>query len=289
MLNVNPLAGARGQHSSNVRFARTDVWVRDINQVIDDAIARAQPTDGRVTLIGYSLGAFNVGRTLSAAPAVPKVDRVAFLSPFFGGPAEETPPPEGFATFPLTVSRIGTVGFLMPPGRDTVCTGHIVDGVREQRAAQILDQDPLAAGWGGNVAGQPSGLIRSPTFSSYGWNTDVAGRLTTPTLVMQGVDDIVLPGGVQNARSLYDALPASMTNKVLVEAGCASHDMVVEGCSGVRCMPESGAPYGGIPGRPWAGPHATLTAALIEWIEAGTFNGAGGGRFSVDDSGVVNG
>ena len=36
----NPLA-ARRAHSSNFRFARTDGWVRDIDQVIDDAIERA--------------------------------------------------------------------------------------------------------------------------------------------------------------------------------------------------------------------------------------------------------
>ena len=177
-----------------------------------------------------------------------------FLSPVFGGPTAETPPAEGFATFPLTVGRIEEGGFLMPPGRESVCTGHVVDGTRERRTAQILDQDPLAAGWGGDVAGQPSGLVRSPTFSSYGWNSDVAGQLTIPTLVMQGVDDVVLPGGAQSARSLYDALPTSMTNKALVEVGCASHDMVVEGCSGARCTPVSGTPYGGAPGQPWPAP-----------------------------------
>src|SRR5215207_4628319 len=61
----NPLAQRR-RHSSNIRFARTDVWVRDIDQVIDDAIERAQPTDGKVTLVGYSVGGQHVGRTLYA-------------------------------------------------------------------------------------------------------------------------------------------------------------------------------------------------------------------------------
>ena len=50
-----------------MRFANTDVWVRDIAQTIDDAITRAQPTDGKVTLVGYSLGALRVGRALYAA------------------------------------------------------------------------------------------------------------------------------------------------------------------------------------------------------------------------------
>ena len=112
LLKVNPLAGKRRAHSSSVRFARTDVWVRDIRQVIDDAIARAQPTDGKVTLVGYSLGAHRVGRTLyEANPVLPgspatvaKVNRAVFVSPFFGGPTEETPPPGGFVTFPLTLS-----------------------------------------------------------------------------------------------------------------------------------------------------------------------------------------
>ena len=61
LLNANPLGGTRREHSSNFRFARTDVWVRDIRQVIDDAIARAGPTGGTVTLIGYSLGALMLG------------------------------------------------------------------------------------------------------------------------------------------------------------------------------------------------------------------------------------
>jgi pimeloyl-ACP methyl ester carboxylesterase len=62
LLLSNPLDGQRQKHSSNVRFAGTDVWVRDIGQVIDDALAQAQPKDGKVTLIGYSLGAMRVGR-----------------------------------------------------------------------------------------------------------------------------------------------------------------------------------------------------------------------------------
>jgi hypothetical protein len=79
-----------------------------------------------------------------------------------------------------------------------------------------------------------------------------------------------------------------MTNKVLVQVECASHALPFEGCAGARCTPASGTPYGGKPGAPWAGPHATLKAALIEWIESGTFNGAASGRFVVDASGVAS-
>jgi hypothetical protein len=78
-----------------------------------------------------------------------------------------------------------------------------------------------------------------------------------------------------------------MTNKVLVQVECASHALPFEGCAGPRCTAAFGTPYGGTPGIPWAGPHSTLKAALIEWITRGTFNGAMSGRFVVDASGVA--
>ncbi len=65
LLLRNPLDGQRRSHSSDVRFARIDVWVRDIGQVIDDAIAQAQPAGGKVTLVGHSLGAVRAGRSLN--------------------------------------------------------------------------------------------------------------------------------------------------------------------------------------------------------------------------------
>ncbi|MFG3689590.1 hypothetical protein [Micromonospora sp. NPDC047740] len=79
-----------------------------------------------------------------------------------------------------------------------------------------------------------------------------------------------------------------VTNKVLVQVNCASHGLLWEGCSGHRCTPASGTPYGGTPGTPWAGPHSTLKAALIEWIKSGTFNGASNGQFTVNESGVAS-
>lgn len=50
----------------------------------------------------------------------------------------------------------------------------------------------------------------------------------------------------------------------------------------------SGTVYGGRPGEPWACPHATVKAALTEWIQRGTFNGASTGRFLANESGVAN-
>ena len=73
LLWVNPLGGQRRAHSSKFRFARTDVWVRDIDHVICDAIAKntvsypgADSDQRQVVLVGYSLGGQHVGRTLYA-------------------------------------------------------------------------------------------------------------------------------------------------------------------------------------------------------------------------------
>jgi pimeloyl-ACP methyl ester carboxylesterase len=291
---TNPLGGQRLPHTIAARFARTDVWVRDIRQVIEDAIARAQPTDGKVALVGYSLGPLRVGRALDAVKLpeiVQRVSRVAFLSPIFGGPAEETPPAGGFVTFPLSLTERSEVvdSDRMPnTERDAVCAGHRVEGGTDYAWAQLMDHDVVGRSWGGTDPADPAGVLRSPTFSAYGWNTDVAAQLIPPTLVMQGLDDTDIPGGTGNAPAIYHALPTSMTNKVLVQLDCATHAMMWEGCSNApRCSPASGIPYGGPPDRPWAGPHSTIKAALIEWITNGTFDGAGLGTSVVDASGVA--
>jgi pimeloyl-ACP methyl ester carboxylesterase len=298
LLLNNPLNGQRQKHSSNVRFAGTDVWVRDIGQVSDDAIAQAQPTDGKVTLIGYSLGAMRVGRALDAAKypgIVAKVNRAVFLSPFFfvapnvQAPTEEAAPPTGFVTLLTLLERSQFIAAdTLPPVRGAVCPGYEVAGRKDHQWAQLMADD-LGRDWGGSDNQNPAGLLRSPTFSSYGWNAAVAGQLIPPTLVMQGLDDAGTPVGSANAHAIYNALPASMSNKVLVQLDCATHGMMFEGCSNAaRCTPTSGTPYGGVPGQPWAGAHSTIQAALIEWITSTTFNGNPTGKFLVGSSGIAN-
>ncbi|MGW0391063.1 alpha/beta fold hydrolase [Streptomyces sp. NPDC003042] len=289
LLLNNPLDGQRRPHSSNHRFARTDVFVRDIRQVIDHAIARAKPSDGKVTLIGWSFGANYAARTLHTDPAFAKekVNRVVFHSSGFDTPTEEVTPPAGFTSFPTSLAtRMSIVsGPTMPPGRAEVCTGHRIPGTQEQLWGQMMEEDPLGSTWGGDSPTNPAGLNRSPTFSLYGWNAQVAGELTTtPSLVIHGTDDTVANPAWGPA--IYNSLGTS--DKVLVQVRCGSHLLHLAGCSGPRCIPESGTPYGGRPGRPWAGPHSTYQAALTEWIENGTFDGAANGHFVVNESGVAN-
>ncbi|MEV4437954.1 alpha/beta hydrolase [Streptomyces sp. NPDC049577] len=297
VLATNPLRGQRHAHSSNVRFGTTDVWARDIGQVVEDAVDRARPTDGKVTLLGYSLGGQRVARALypgnthvpNTGAVIAKVNRVVFLSSIFGGPTEDSQPPGGFVSFPLTVGERKGIdsGWAMPPSSEKDCTGHVVPGSPDQTWKQSMKEDVLGRDWGGTDASHPAGVQRSPTFSGYGWNAAVAGQLTAPTLVVHGLDDKVLPAS--NSTDIYGALPSSMSNKVLVQVRCASHQLLTEGCSGTRCKPPAHtAAYGQEPDTPWDGPHATLKAALIEWITKGTFNGKASGKFTIDTSGVAH-
>jgi pimeloyl-ACP methyl ester carboxylesterase len=296
LLLKNPLGRTRSAHSSDFRFGRTDVWVRDIRQVIDDAIARARPKDGKVTLVGYSLGGQHVARTLYAAnPVLPnsaaviaKVDRAVFASSVFGTPTEEVSPARGFTSFPTNLSTRSDIdgAWAMPAARDAACTGHVVPGSRQRMWTQTMAGDRLGSTWGGKDPKHPTGVSRAPTFSSYGWSAEVAHRQTTPSLVIDGLEDRTPLATPADSRTLYSSLGTA--HKVLVQVQCASHAMLWEGCSGPRCTPQSGTPYGGRPGRPWAGPRATVQAALIEWIRNGTFDHSANGRFTVNESGVAN-
>lgn len=281
LLNDRPLEQKRA-HSSNFHFARTDVWVRDIDQVIDDAIERARPTDRKVALVGYSVGGQHVGRTLYAGnllggelleerdKVIEKVSRVVFLNSIFvaNGPTEELDP-FGPPTFPLTLNDQKT----NPPknasddlwklSSEQQCDGRVIRGTQERLWTQTMEHETVGREWG------LTGLNRAPTFSGYGWNTAVAGQLSKPTLVMQGLNDGVLPTGPTTGEAIYNALTAA-PNKVLVRVQCASHALLWEGGP-----------------TPPAGPHATFKAALIEWIQKGTFRDASSGSFTLNASGGV--
>jgi pimeloyl-ACP methyl ester carboxylesterase len=297
MLFNNPLPRKRRAHSSKYRFARTDVWVRDIDQVIAFAIEEAKPTDGKVALVGYSLGGQQVGRTLYADnpnellenrdEVIEKVSRVVFLNSLFGGPTEE-PPGTDRPTFPLTLNdRSGSnVLWRMPTERverEAACPGHIIPGTQEEVWKQTMEHDTVGRRWGGNNPHDTDGLNRADVLRLRlePRSRGAAEHTHARHAGSQGHDRANRAGaGAAIYEALYEALPASTTNKVLVQVDCASHALLWEGCAGERCTPLSGTPYGGTPGAPWEGPHATFKAALIEWVKYGKFNGQENGSSS---------
>lgn len=297
-LGVNPLAGRRCQHSSGLRFARMDVWAEDVIRVIDDAIERAQPDNNKVVLFSHSLGGVRIARALYklGGDAVNKVQRVVFMSSLFDRlfnqngqeipaplPTEESPQADSSTTFPMALSGRGLV---QPPPQDPPgCGGKTIPGLADDVWEQVMQNDLLGRNWGGDDPLNPTGLLRAPTFSSYGWNIAVAETFTIPTLVLHGLNEDVSPPS--NSDHIFDAL-THVTDKLLVQMKCTGHNMFWEGCAGARCddrAPHT-KPYGGH-SQKWAGPYSTVNAALIEWVKHGTFNGAQSGRFVINESGVV--
>lgn len=300
----NPLRGQYRSHSSDRRFARTDVWVRDIRQVIQDAVARGQPSNGKVDLVGFSFGGPRAARTLlSTNPILPisqpdtaaRVNTLTLIAPFpFGdppNPVQDAPPPgKQFVSFPLALTR-DTFALGVPDGCASDTSGggdglH-VPGTEAQFRTQQRDLESVGLNWGGLDPANPTGLIRIPTFSANGFNQHDLSQLTTPTLVIGGRNDTFMLQKTPPVHAqVFDALPTSMTNKALVDIDCATHNLLIEVCDGTRCTPPTGqTPYGG--GSTWKGPHSTITAGLIEWMTRGTFNNSGSGRFAVDKSGVA--
>jgi pimeloyl-ACP methyl ester carboxylesterase len=303
-LGVNPLRGVKRPHSSRKYFASPDVFARNILQVIDDAIAKAQPRGNKVILLGYSFGGPTTARALYllGKEADHKVSRAIFMASVFNIfpgvsgeinlPTEEKnlSPAELSTSFPLSLSRVG--GWSGVPGgpggqRDQICTGRVITNTPEEFAKQTLALDPdFGAKWGGSDPNNPTGLLRSPTFTRSGWNPEVAATFTVPTLILQGIDDTtVLP---LNSNSIFNAL-TSVENKVLVQVDCASHQLQYEGCSLARCNDgdPSTTPYGQ-DSQFWAGPHRTVAAAIAEWVKYGTFDGSECGQFFINASGVVS-
>jgi pimeloyl-ACP methyl ester carboxylesterase len=302
-LGVNP-GEPLCSHSSSIYFANPDVFARNIMQVIDDAIAKAQPRGNKITaLLGYSFGGPSVARTLYllGEEAEHKIRRVVFMASLFNllpGPGgvpiefnlpteeEDLPPNELSTSFPLALNALGGWSGVGSVARNNFCTGRIISNVPAEFAQQILDLDPLGTSWGGSVSGNPTGLLRSPTFTLYGWNHEVAATFTLPTLVMHGADDVTSP--TPNSNNIYNAL-TSVNNKVLVQVECGSHQFIGEGCSGTRCDDQNPntTPYGQ-DSQVWAGPYSTVAEALIEWIKFGTFNHSACGSFNINPSGVIS-
>src|SRR5262245_9811568 len=293
-LAVNPLAHRMCRHSSGQRFATIDVWARDVCQVIDDVIGSARPADGKVVLIGESVGGVTVARALyklGHEAAKNKVQRVVFLSSFFDRLAGEAPvnlpteesdlPPAALSTsFPLALLNLPSAE---PSQGPPDCAGRAIP--RLDLRKQYIELDKLGSRWSGKDPANPTGLLRAPTFSNYGWNPKVAASFDIPTFVLHGFLDDITP--VSNSDHIYDAL--TIRDKALVQVKCAGHAMMWEGCSGARCddgNPHT-KPYGGH-SQKWAGPYSTVAAALIEWVNKGTFNEAPRGRFVINGSGVVN-
>ncbi|MGK8558803.1 alpha/beta fold hydrolase [Nocardia gipuzkoensis] len=273
-LATNPLEGSLKKHTSSTHFANTNVWARDIKQVIDDA--KAKTGLNKVALLGYSLGGPRVGRVWyelgNDASAV--ISHLIFLSTGFNAiwgadgivmneaNTEESEAEKTATTFPLTLASRS--GWDKLRGT-TDCPGREPPGAAKAFFEQAIALDPIGAKWGGTVSNEPTGLLRAPTFTNTGWNSEIAKTIKVPTLILHGQGDATLPA--LNAKNLYDTL--TVQRKVAVTIECAGHLMQYDTAA------------------TWEGPHRAVADAIIEWVDKQRFNGESAGRFTIDRNGVT--
>jgi pimeloyl-ACP methyl ester carboxylesterase len=197
----------------------------------------------RVSLVAWSLGGPRAGGYAARNPE--KVSRLVLLAPGYNRQMSAAAP----AKLPVEGVVFNTQSraeFDANWDRQLGCPAQYEPAARESVWSEMLASDPVGASWG-------PGVRRAPQTTTWGWDTAIVKKQTTPTLIVQGIHDKqVIPA---RAAELYADLGAS--EKVLVDLGCASHNAM------------------------WETNHTLLFAASLEWLAKGTVNGAKTGELKM--------
>jgi pimeloyl-ACP methyl ester carboxylesterase len=222
----------------------------EIDSVVD-YIRELRGVD-EVSLIGWSLGGERAGGYAARHPD--KVDKLVLYAPVYQ-PASPSKPPRDFPRegAPMTLqTRDALMNRRWESG--VACDDQVDPQIRDVVWQTIMAYDSLGAVWGPG-----GGVMRVRTAAYWGWDSDIAARLSVPTLIMVGKQDGLLDAG----RSLYQDIGRTQ-NKVLVEMDCATHFAVWE-----------------------ASQHRFMQEASRVWLESGEFRGKRMGRVSVGYGGRI--
>jgi pimeloyl-ACP methyl ester carboxylesterase len=189
----------------------------------------------RVSLLAWSLGGPRAGGYAGQHPE--KVHKLVLLAPAYNRGAAAAPPaaPAAGVVF-NTQSRDEFFGNW---DRQVGCPSQYEPAVGEAVWSEMLASDPVGATWG-------TGVRRAPQTSTWGWNAAMAGKMQTPTLMVAGQYDKQVPP--DRVRDLYSDLAAPQ--RVFVDLACSSHNAI------------------------WEKNRLLLFRASLEWLTAGSVNGA---------------
>ena len=246
-LNLGSEVSCEDSYEFELTGSGTD-W-DEIDTVVD-YIRQLRNVD-QVHLIGWSLGGLRAGGY--AARHADKIDRVVLFAPVFlaGGPTEQ---PANFpaSSYPMTLqSRSALMDARW--GANVACPQQLEPGIQDAVWQSIMSFDRQGSIWA------DGGIMRVRTASYWGWNPTVAANMTTPTLILVGRQDGLLPA----ADALYQSIGGT-PDKVLVKMDCATHFAVWEK-SQYRFMHE----------------------ASREWLNHGQFRGQTSGEYDVGFDGVA--
>jgi pimeloyl-ACP methyl ester carboxylesterase len=205
----------------------------DIGAVVDHVLALRHVQ--QLSLIAWSLGGPRAGGYAARHPE--KVRKLVFLAPAYNRGGAGAPP----AQMPANGTAFNTQShdeFTANWDRQTGCPDQYDPAVSEAVWSAMVQSDPVGATWG-------SGVRRAPQVTSWGWNSEVAGKLSIPTLAVSGAHDKQVPP--DRVRDLIADLGSKQ--KVFVDLACSSHNAL------------------------WERNRLLLFRASLEWLTKGTVNG----------------
>lgn len=189
----------------------------------------------KLNLIAWSQGGPRAGGWTADHPD--QVARLVLLAPAYGRNAKADPP-----SFPVPGPVFNTQShdeFIANWDRQAPCPGQYDKATADSVWSEMLKSDPVGATW-------TPAVRRAPIASGgFGWTQAKVKAMTTPTLMVSGVNDKQV--NPDRVRDFYADIGSPQ--KVFIDLACSSHNAM------------------------WEKNHLLLFKASLEWLEKGTVNG----------------
>jgi len=191
----------------------------------------------KVNLIAWSQGGPRAGGWTANHPT--EVNKLILLAPAYGRTVKADAP----AVLPVpgpTYSTQSHDQFTANWERQAPCPGQVDPAAAASVWSEMLKSDPVGA------ARTPAVRRASISSTGWGWTQEKVKAMTTPTLMVSGINDKqVLP---ERVGDFYADIGSPQ--KVFIDLGCSSHNAM------------------------WEKNHLILFKASLEWLDKGTVNGA---------------
>lgn len=189
----------------------------------------------KINLVGWSQGGPRAGGWTANHPD--QVNKLILLAPAYNRATKAERP-----ALPVPGAVFNTQShdeFIANWDRQAPCPGQYTPEAAASVWSEMLKSDPVGAKWTPAVRRAP---IAS---SSWGWSQDKVKAMTTPTLMVSGVNDKQV--NPDRVRDFYADIGSP--RKVFIDLGCSSHNAM------------------------WEKNHLLLFEASLEWLDKGTVNG----------------
>jgi pimeloyl-ACP methyl ester carboxylesterase len=189
----------------------------------------------KLNLVGWSQGGPRAGGWTADHPD--QVAKLILLAPAYNRDVKADPP-----ALPVPGPVFNTQShdeFIANWDRQAPCPGQYDQATAASVCSEMLKSDPGGASWSPAVR-------RAPLASGgFGWTQAKVQAMTTPTLMVSGVNDKQV--NPDRVRDFYADIGSP--KKVFVDLACSSHNAM------------------------WEKNHLLLFEASLEWLEKGTVNG----------------